>query len=260
MFHHRRFSMQSPFKEDKTMMKQQLRSITLISALAGFALLAGCNKKVAKVTPPAPPAPPAPTATLAANPSVIQSGQSTTLTWQTTNADHITIQGLGIVASSGTRTLTPNQSTMYTLTAKGPGGTQDATASIAVNPVVKAMTPQPSEQDLFAKNVNDVYFDFNRSDIRPDEVSTTDKDGSFLAEHPHIKVTVEGHCDDRGSEEYNIALGDSRANSLKASLVSQGVSSDHIKTISYGKEKPFCSTDDEQCWQQNRRDHVVFQH
>jgi peptidoglycan-associated lipoprotein len=74
-----------------------------------------------------------------------------------------------------------------------------------------------------------------------------------------VKIQIEGHCDDRGSEEYNLALGASRANSLKDALSRSGVSTDRISTISYGKEKPFCNADDDQCWQQNRRDHFVYQ-
>jgi peptidoglycan-associated lipoprotein len=77
-------------------------------------------------------------------------------------------------------------------------------------------------------------------------------------QHPDIKITLEGHCDDRGSEEYNLALGANRANAMKQAMVSQGVSSERLKTISYGKEKPFCTLDDESCWQQNRRDHVAM--
>jgi peptidoglycan-associated lipoprotein len=244
------------------MMKQQLRTLALIPALAGAFLLAGCSKKVARVTPPPPPPPATPTATLAANPNVIQQGQSTTLTWQTTNADDITIQGLGEVPPSGSRSVAPNTSSTYTLVAKGPGGTQDATARVTVNPAPAAQVmqpPQPSEEDLFGKNVRDVFFDFDKATIRSDEVSVTDSDARFLAQHPDIKILVEGHCDDRGSEEYNLALGVNRANSLKDSLQEQGVTADRIKTMSYGKEKPFCTAADEQCWQQNRRDHLVFE-
>jgi len=224
-------------------------------------LLAACSKKVAKVNPPSPPPPPAaPTATLAANPNVIQQGQSATLTWQTTNASDITIEGLGSVSSSGSRTVTPGNSTTYNLMAKGPGGVRDATTRVTVNPapVARAATPQPSEGDLFAKNMKDVFFDFNKANIRSDEVAVANHNAQFLEQHADVKIVVEGHCDDRGSEEYNLALGDSRANSLKQSLEQQGVSADRIKTISYGKEKPFCTQEDEQCWQENRRDHVVF--
>jgi peptidoglycan-associated lipoprotein len=245
------------------MMNLQLRSLPLVAALAGVFLLAGCNKKIARVTPPPPPPPAAPTASLAANPNVIQQGQSTTLTWQTQNANEIMIQGIGAVPASGTRRVTPNVSTTYMLTAKGPGGTQDATTRVTVNSASAAKavpsSVQPSEESLFGKSVKDVFFDFNKANIRPDEVSVTDNDGSFLTQHPDIKILIEGHCDDRGSEVYNLALGDSRANSLKSSLEEQGINGDRINTISYGKEKPFCTADNEECWQLNRRDHVVFE-
>lgn len=228
--------------------------------LSGLLLIAGCNKKAAKVVPPAPPAPAAPTATLAANPDVIQQGQSTELTWHTSNANSVTIAGLGTVAASGSQTITPDSSTTYTLTATGEGGTQDATARVTVNPAAaKAVAPAISDQDLFAQIVKDVYFDFNKSDVRSDQSSAANNDGSFLAQHSDLKIVIEGHCDDRGSEEYNLALGDSRANSLKTTLIAEGVSADRIKTVSYGKEHPFCEQDNDSCWQQNRRDHVGLQ-
>lgn len=242
------------------MTSSMCRVFSLIAVLSGMLLFAGCNKKAAKATPPAPPSPAAPTAALAANPGVIEQGQSTTLSWQTTNADSITIEGLGAVNVSGSKTVTPKTSETYTLVAQGPGGTKDANARVTVNgkPVAKAMAG-PSDEDLFAQNVKDVFFNYDKANIRPEEENVANNDAQFLGQRPHIKITVEGHCDDRGSEEYNLALGASRANSLKQSLVQQGVSGERIKTVSYGKEKPFCTSDDEQCWQQNRRDHIVFQ-
>jgi peptidoglycan-associated lipoprotein len=242
------------------MTRRTFKMLSLIAALFGMLFLGGCAKKVAKATPPPPPPPAAPTATLAAKPSVIQQGQSTTLTWQTTNANDITIQALGTVSASGSRVVTPGTSETYTLVAKGPGGTEDASARVTVNPApaAKVVTPQPSEEDLFAKNVKDVFFNYDKYNIRPDEVRITDNDAQFLDQHPDIKIMVEGHCDDRGSEEYNLALGASRANSLRQSLVQQGVNGERINTISYGKEKPFCTSDNEQCWQENRRDHVRY--
>lgn len=230
-----------------------------IAILAGALTLAGCSKKSAKATPPAAPPPPAaPTATLAANPTVIQQGQTTTLTWQTNNANEITIDGLGTVPASGSRSITPDTSTTYTLTAKGPGGSQDASARVTVNQAVAQNTANPSDEELFAKNVKDVLFDYNKADIRPDQAGTAQNDAAFLLQHPSIEVLVEGHCDDRGSEEYNLALGTSRAESVKKSLLAQGVPADRVKTISYGKEKPFCTEDNDQCWQQNRVDHFAM--
>jgi peptidoglycan-associated lipoprotein len=84
-------------------------------------------------------------------------------------------------------------------------------------------------------------------------------DVQFLTQHPEVNFTIEGHCDERGSTEYNIALGDKRATSVKSALVAAGVSASRIKTISYGKEKPFCMESNEACWQQNRRGHFVYQ-
>ena len=118
-----------------------------------------------------------------------------------------------------------------------------------------ASTPSPSDEDLFAKNVKDVLFDYNKAEIRSDQSPTAASDAAFLAQHPSIKVVVEGHCDDRGSEEYNLALGTSRAESLKQVLLQQGVSADRVKTVSYGKERPFCAEDNDACWQRNRVDH-----
>jgi len=245
------------------MTQKKIKTFALLASLAGVLLLAGCHKKAAKVTPPPPPAPvpTAPTATLAANPSVILQGQSTVLTWQTSNANEITIAGLGTLLPSGSRSITPTESTTYTLVAKGPGGTKEVSARVTVNAPIAKVTapPPPSDEDLFGKNVKDVFFDYDKSVIRPDQTSTVQNDAAFLSQHPNIKVLIEGHCDDRGSEEYNIALGTSRAESVKQVLLQHGISAERIKTLSYGKEKPFCTQDNEQCWQQNRVDHFVFE-
>ncbi len=240
-------------------MNKKYQLLFLVIVAGGVLLTAACNKKVAKAAPPPPPPPVAPTATLAASPDVIQQGQASQLTWQTTNADSITIEGLGDVSASGSRSVKPGDSTTYTLIAKGPGGTQQATARVTVNAAPVASAPALTDEELFEKNVQDVYFDYDKANMRADQQGAAQGDASFLAQHPNIKVLIAGHCDDRGSEEYNLALGDSRANTIKNALVSEGVSADRIKTISYGKEKPFCSDDNEQCWQQNRRDHFSRQ-
>ncbi len=167
-------------------MANKFRTCPFVLALAGVFVLAGCNKKVAKAATPPPPPPAAPTASLGAAPNVIRQGQSTTLTWQTTNANDITIQRLGTVAASGSRSVTPGTSTTYNLAAKGPGGTQDASARVTVSPlpVAKVVTPQPSEEDLFGSKVQDVFFNFDKYNIRTDEVPVTDNDSKFLEQHP----------------------------------------------------------------------------
>src|SRR5215831_4836329 len=169
---------------------------TLAAVLAGVLWFSGCNKKAAQATPPPPP-PPSPSATLAANPAVIEQGQSTTLTWQTNNATDINIDGIGSVMASGSRTVTPGTSRTYTLTAKGPGGTQDASARITVSlRTAEAPRPSISDEDLFARNVKDVLFDYDKADIRSDQTSNARSDAAFLTQHPSIKVMVEGHCDE----------------------------------------------------------------
>lgn len=240
-------------------MKLTIR-LSFVATILGLMLLSsGCAKKAAKATPPAAPAPPSPTATLAANPEVIQQGQSTVLTWSTENASSISIEGLGELPASGSKTVTPNDSMTYTLVAKGAGGTQNASARVTVNAKAAEVTaPSPSDAELFARNVKDVLFDYDKAEIRGDQTSKVQGNAAFLTQHPSIKVVLEGHCDNRGSEEYNLALGTSRAESLKKALLQQGVSEDRMKTISYGKEKPFCMEDNDQCWQQNRVDHVAM--
>jgi len=236
--------------------KATLQTLIFTGILVGALSFSGCNKKAAKATPPSPPPPATPTATLAANPAVIEQGQTTTLTWQTANATDIAIDGIGAVSGFGSKTVTPTSSMTYTLTAKGPGGTQEASARVTVNAkMAQASMPGPSDEDLFARNVKDVLFDYNKADIRMDQATTAHNDAAFLAQHPSIKVVVEGHCDDRGSEEYNLALGTSRAESVKRALQQEGVSPDRIETVSYGKEKPFCTEANDECWQRNRVDH-----
>jgi peptidoglycan-associated lipoprotein len=237
------------------------RWIALVFALGAILLLGACHKKAAPPPPPPPPPAPTPTATLTASPETIDKGQSSTLTWQTTNATDISIEGIGAVQPNGSQQVTPTESTTYTLTAKGAGGTQTATARVTVNaPPPPPPPPPPSltEEQLFAQNVKDVYFDYDKSDVRGDQQSLVQADAAFLQQHPNMSVTIEGHCDERGSTEYNLALGDNRASAVKNALVAAGVAADRVKTVSFGKEKPFCTESNESCWQQNRRGHFVL--
>ncbi len=241
-------------------MKQAtMKWIMVVVALGAIMTLGACKKKVAPPPPPPPPPPPAPTASLSANPNTIDKGQSSTLTWQTTNATDVSIDGIGAVQPNGSQQVTPADSTTYHLTAKGAGGTQEATARVTVNqPPPPPPQPTVTDQELFSQNVKDVFFDYDKYDIRPDQQTAIQANAQFLAQHPNINFTIEGHCDERGSTEYNLALGDNRANAVKNALVQAGVNGSRIKTISYGKEKPFCTESNEQCWQQNRRGHFVY--
>lgn len=244
-------------------MKQQMRMWgLLVFALGTIMFLGACAKKVAPPAPPAPPSAQPPTASLAASPNTINAGDSTTLTWQTTNATDVSIDGIGPVDTSGSRQVAPAASTTYHLVAKGAGGTQDATARVTVSaapPPEQPAAPSLTEQELFAKNVQDIYFDYDKADIRASEQPALQADAQFLQQHSSIHITVEGYCDERGSTEYNLALGTSRADSVKNALIQAGIDASRIKTYSYGKEKPFCTQSTEACWQQNRRGHFVYE-
>jgi peptidoglycan-associated lipoprotein len=237
------------------------RWATLIFALSALMFLGACHKKVAPPPPPPPPAPNAPTASLSASPNTLDPGQSTTLAWQTTNATDVSIEGIGAVDVSGSRQVTPSESTTYHLVARGTGGTQDATARVTVNaaPAPPTQTSNATEEELFAQSVKDVYFDYDKYDVRAADQGAVQGDAAFLQKHPNIRITIEGHCDERGSTEYNLALGANRADAVKNALIQAGVAGDRIKTISYGKEKPFCAESNESCWQQNRRGHFVYE-
>jgi peptidoglycan-associated lipoprotein len=109
--------------------------------------------------------------------------------------------------------------------------------------------------------LNDALFDFDKDTIRPDaSVVLRDDVGvirSILADYPAQKLTIEGHCDERGSAEYNLALGDRRANAVHDFLTNMGIPGAQLTVISYGKEKPVCTQENEDCWQKNRRAHVT---
>ncbi len=147
----------------------------------------------------------------------------------------------------------------YTITATAAGGASvQATARVTVTPAPPppSVPPSMTEEELFAQNVHDIYFDYDKYDLRPADASTATQDAAFLKSHPNMKILIEGHCDDRGSAEYNLALGENRAASLKKALINDGVDASRIRVISYGSEKPFCTEENETCWQQNRRDHL----
>jgi peptidoglycan-associated lipoprotein len=232
------------------------RFVVLLAGAAAMLTIAGCHKKAAAPPPPAPPAAtaPTPTATITAQPDTINPGQSVVLAWRTTDANSANIAGIGPVPTAGTRTVQPTESTDYTLTASGDGGNATATAHVTVNtPQASAPAETNITEQQFEENVKPVFYDYDSYDIRPDAQSVISQDASYLNQHPEIKVVVGGYCDERGSTEYNLALGENRANAAKQALVTAGVSPDRLRTVSYGKEKQFCTEHTESCWQQNRR-------
>ena len=106
--------------------------------------------------------------------------------------------------------------------------------------------------------MKDIFFAYDSYEITPESEATIQTDAKVLQQHTNMIFTIEGHCDERGSIEYNLTLGEYRANAAKQALLQQGVAATRIRTISYGKEKPFCTESTEACWQQNRRAHFVY--
>jgi peptidoglycan-associated lipoprotein len=106
--------------------------------------------------------------------------------------------------------------------------------------------------------LTDAYFDYDKSDLREDGRASLQKDAEYLKKWSSVVVSVEGHCDSRGSSEYNLALGSRRATAVKDYLVSLGVAANRITVVSKGKEQPFCGEESESCWQQNRRGHFII--
>jgi peptidoglycan-associated lipoprotein len=254
------------------MFKHSFSRFALLGLLAVTVIGAGCGPKKVPSTPPASapaaaaPAPPArPTVTLQASSTFIQKGESTTLTWSSTNATSLTISpAVGSVAPEGSSKVSPTDSTTYSITATGPGGTADqsirVTVSPAAPPVAVDNTPTETADQMFMRQMHDAYFDYNKADLRADAKDALSQSAVFLRTHADIKVIVEGYCDERGTTEYNLGLGQKRADAVKQFLESLGITADRLSTTSFGKEKPFCEQHSEECWQQNRRGHFVKAH
>lgn len=233
-------------------------ALLLVGILMLALILIGCPSKteVAKVPPPPPP--PAPVASIEVTPATIQPGQSAVLSWKTGNATEVQIQPLGPVEANGSKSVTPTQSTTYKIIARGAGGTQEMVARVTVSTASSA-SAAANEEELSAKGAErlDVFFDTDEYEVSSDQGSTITNDAAFLNEHPDLHIMIEGHCDELGSIEYNLALGESRATEVKSRLVKAGIPADRMETISYGKERPFCTEETESCWRLNRRAHIV---
>jgi len=138
------------------------------------------------------------------------------------------------------------------LAISGCATTKKTASSTASTPMMTG--PAPGSVEEFMKVVGDrVFFDFDRYDIKDEGRATLQRQAAWLKKYPSVSVQIEGHCDERGTREYNLALGSRRATAAKDYLISLGVEAGRITTISYGKEKPVCVESNESCWAQNRR-------
>ena len=247
-------------------------------AVALVLSVTACKKKVAAAPPPPPPAapakveaPPAPAAArivnFAVEPRSIQRGQAATLRWQVANATDIAIDnGVGAVQANGNRQIFPANTTTYRLTARGAGGTDTRSVTVEVTAPPPPPPPPPaalriSGADMLNREATDALFDYDKSDIRSDAMQALTRDANLLkrifAADRAFTVMLEGNCDERGSAEYNLGLGDRRSTSAKDFLVQLGVPADKLKTISYGKDRPVCTEATEDCYQRNRHVHLA---
>ena len=155
------------------------------------------------------------------------------------------------------------------VTTAAAGGTGTTAAPTAAAPTASGTTTatapaarevRPGSQEDFVINVGDrVFFDFDKFDLKPPSRATLDKQAAWLKRYPQARLSIEGHCDERGTREYNLALGERRANAAKNYLVNQGIAASRLTTISYGKERPQVAGGNESAWSQNRRGVSVVQ-
>jgi peptidoglycan-associated lipoprotein len=254
--------------EPSRTVRPALRALCLLAIAAGT--LTGCHKKDQGIDPnslgptdTSSATIPAPTASITADPVAIDLGQTVVLNWRTLNATTVTIDGIGQVNPNGTQTVSPSNSTNFHLVAKGDGGMTEANVRVtvrvpqapeAVAPTAGLDNPSSNVTEAqFHAAVKDIFFDYDSYDLRPDGQAAAQGAASFLISHPNIRVLVGGYADERGSAEYNLALGENRANAAKTALVNAGVAPTRIRVVSYGKEKQFCTESNEECWQENRR-------
>lgn len=129
-----------------------------------------------------------------------------------------------------------------------PATTEESLAYVSTQEIIKRLQEE----------IKDIHFDFDKYEIKQEDVPALKKVAEILQKNSKLRVIIEGHCDERGTNEYNFALGQKRANAAKQYLIVLGVSSSKIDIISYGEEKPLCTEQNEACWQKNRRAHFVF--
>lgn len=216
------------------------------------------------------PRPPRPTISITADQDAITRGQSTTLRWSSANADRVSITDLGSVPSSGSRAVSPSQSTTYTATAAGPGGSESASARVTVTEEAppgerpRVTGPNPTMAAIFNRWVLPIFFELDKAELRPESKDRLRRAADWLTQAPNRSIIfrIEGNCDPRGTEEYNIGLGERRAQAAKEFLASLGVDSSRMQTVSYGKERASGSSegspDIRPSWAFDRRDEFIY--
>ncbi|MGD0884759.1 MAG: peptidoglycan-associated lipoprotein Pal [Thermodesulfovibrionales bacterium] len=171
----------------------------------------------------------------------------------------IGITGIMITGCAQRKVVAPETQPQATQPQKEAGESKQSPEKITEQKVAKVESKEvPAQGEEVSGMFADVHFDFDKYDIKDDAKPILKSVADYLIKNPVQKVLIEGHCDERGTSEYNLGLGDRRAKTTKDYLISLGVSSSRIDTISYGKEKPLCTEHTEDCWAKNRRAHFVI--
>ena len=208
----------------------------------------------------------APTLEIHVEPSVIQRGGSALLSWESHDADEVRIdQGIGVVDPTGRIKVFPEATTSYRLSATGPGGTVERLATIEVS---ADRTGAIGEEDLLPSardeeiplTVEPVFFNFDSNALDARNMATLEANYRWFSqpENAHVRFVLEGHCDERGTDEYNLALADRRAQVVRQFLVDAGIEPGRMTTIALGEERPFDTGQTEEAWAMNRRVHFVL--
>ncbi len=206
---------------------------------------------------------PLPTVTLTASPSSVERGEQTTLSWTTTETMSLLIDsGIGNVADSGSLVISPRESTTYTATATGPGGQATASTRVTVVPrsargMITSTDLDGLQQAVEEGKIQPLFFEYDQAGITTEGERVLKENARWFQQFPNATIVIEGHCDERGTEEYNLALGDRRAQAVKAHLVQLGVDPNRMETISFGEERPFAPGYDEAAYRLNRRAHFT---
>jgi len=199
-------------------------------------------------------------------PPVVRRGESALLRWEALNADRVVINhDIGPVETSGRIKFFPEETTLYELVAEGPGG---STVKQIIVEVLLDSGPQVFEDDLktrplaeqFAYFVRPIFFGYDTAELTDEAMRTLEEDATWLKQpdNLNLRFLIEGHCDERGTEEYNLALGDRRAEAVRSYLARQGIGRIRMRTLSLGEERPFDSRQTEEGWSLNRRAQFVL--
>ena len=256
------------------MRRFQMAPLNLLCCMSVVLIFSSCGGGPRPVTPVPTPSPtraddsspsdgPAPTVDISASPGTIERGDQTTLTWQSTDASSLLIDsGVGNVEENGSMVVAPLESTTYTATATGPGGDAKSSTRVTVVPRSSGATLTSTDLDNLQRAIDEgqvkpVYFAYDKAQLSAKARRILDANARIFRQFGQVSIIIEGHCDERGTEEYNLALGDRRAQATKNYLVELGIPGTRLETISFGEERPFAPGYDEAAFRQNRRAHFV---